>query len=166
VKTPTAAADVLVAHLKDVLDTLNDAQQRIVGYSTNKLSAMTYQVSSIATAIPRLFSIVKTRQEARIDSLYNRLLSRMQQRIISDRSRLEGYEQRLPMTIERRITAERHRLEMATEKVKSLDPQLLLQRGYSITLKDGKAIRDPRQLQTGDEVETRVEKGTFKSIIT
>ena len=166
VKTPTAAADVLVAHLKAVLDTLNDAQQRIVGYSTNKLSAMTYQVSSIATAIPRLFSIVKTRQEARIDSLYNRLLSRMQQRIISDRSRLEGYEQRLPMTIERRITAERHRLEMATEKVKSLDPQLLLQRGYSITLKDGKAIRDPRQLQTGDEVETRVEKGTFKSIIT
>ena len=56
-------------------------------------------------------------------------------------------------------------MELLEEKVKTLDPTLLLRRGYSITLKDGKAVRDPLLLNIGDEIETHVEKGTFKSII-
>lgn len=60
---------------------------------------------------------------------------------------------------------EKHRLQLIEEKAKSLDPALMLSRGYSITLKDGKAVRDAQQLQTGDEIETRLEKGTIKSII-
>jgi exodeoxyribonuclease VII large subunit len=51
------------------------------------------------------------------------------------------------------------------EKSKLLDPTLLLSRGYSITLKDGKAVRDPKSLTSGDEIVTRLEKGTIKSII-
>ena len=42
--------------------------------------------------------------------------------------------------------------------LQGFDPQLLLSRGYSITLLNGKAIRDPRQLKAGYEIETRVEK--------
>jgi exodeoxyribonuclease VII large subunit len=65
----------------------------------------------------------------------------------------------------RNIAEKRHRLEMLEEKTRSLDPQVLLKRGYSITLHNGKAVRDPQQLQKGDEIETRIEKGTIKSII-
>jgi exodeoxyribonuclease VII large subunit len=46
-----------------------------------------------------------------------------------------------------------------------LDPTLLLKRGYSITLHNGKAVRDPLELKSGDVIETRVEKGSFKSRI-
>ena len=46
-----------------------------------------------------------------------------------------------------------------------LDPTLLLSRGYSITLKDGKTVRDPRQLSQGDQIETRLEKGTIQSTV-
>ena len=46
-----------------------------------------------------------------------------------------------------------------------LDPQLLLRRGYSITLKDGRAVRDPQQLSKGDILETRLEKGTIKTTV-
>lgn len=121
VKTPTAAAALLIDHLKQVLDNLYNLQE----------------------AITHLFSIVKTRQEARLDTIG----------------------QKIPMLIERRLTNEQHRLELLEEKVKSLDPQLLLKRGYSITLFNGKAVRDPQSLQKGDEIETRIEKGTLKSII-
>jgi exodeoxyribonuclease VII large subunit len=61
--------------------------------------------------------------------------------------------------------AEKYRLQLVEEKAKSLDPTLLLKRGYSITLKDGKAIRDPKALQPGDEIETRLEKGTIVSVV-
>ena len=121
VKTPTAAAALLIDHLKEVLDVINQSQDRLT----------------------QLFSVVKTRQEAKIDAL----------------------QQRIPMLLERRLLAESHRLQLMEEKLKALDPQLLLKRGYSITLHHGRAVRDPQSLHAGDEIETRLEKGTIKSII-
>ena len=59
----------------------------------------------------------------------------------------------------------RHRLQLIEEKVKNLDPALMLKRGYSITMKDGKVVRDANQLKAGDEIETRLENGTVKSIV-
>ena len=143
VKTPTAAAALLIDHLKIVLDTINNSQNSITRSVQQKLSTLNAQLLTVSEAIPRLFSIVKTRHEARLDT----------------------FEQKIPMLIERRLTNTCHQLEILEEKVKSLDPQLLLKRGYSITLHNGKAVRAPRQLRQGDEIETRLEKGTLKSII-
>ena len=164
-KTPTAAAAFLISHLKDVLDALTDAQNRIVRYTESRLSNLKAQLLSVSETIPRLFSIVRSRQEARIDSLFNRLLANIQQKIIGSRARIETFEQRIPMLIERRLTNERHRLQLMEEKANHLDPSLLLKRGYSITLFEGKAVRDPMTLKAGDEIETRIEKGTIKSVV-
>jgi exodeoxyribonuclease VII large subunit len=143
VKTPTAAAALLIDHLKAVQETIEGAQSMITHYVQQKLSIANSHLSIISESIPRLFSVVKTRQEAKIDALYTRM----------------------PMLIERRLTTESHRLQLIDEKLKALDPALLLARGYSITLHNGKSVRDPQQLQPGDEIETRVEKGIIKSII-
>ena len=121
VKTPTAAAAFLIDHLQQVLDTIEDTQNRLASF----------------------FSVFKTRQEAHIDALAARI----------------------PLLLERRLTTERHRLQLLEEKAKALDPTLLLRRGYSITLKDGRLVRDPRQLNEGDIIETRLEKGSVSSVV-
>ncbi len=143
VKTPTAAAALLIDHLKEVLDTVNNAQNSITRLVQQKLSTLSTQLSSVSEAIPRLFSIVKTRQEAKIDAL----------------------QQRLPMLIERRLLAENHRLQLMEEKLKALDPQLLLKRGYSITLHNGRAVKDATTLKAGDEIETHLAQGLIHSIV-
>ena len=79
--------------------------------------------------------------------------------------RIEMLESRLPVAIERRLTSHRYRLESLELQLQGFDPQLLLSRGYSITLFQGKTVRDPNMLKAGDEIETRVEKGTIRSII-
>lgn len=165
VKTPTAAAALLIDHLKHVLDTLEEAQGTIIHYAQQKLSTLQAQLSNISEAIPRLFSIVKTRQEARLDALYQRILSRIQQRSVVSQAEMTQLEQRLQTALERRITSERHRLEILEEKVHSLDPALLLKRGYSITLHNGKAVKDPKTLQKGDTIETRLAHGIIHSEI-
>ena len=165
VKTPTAAAALLIDHLKAVLDALNDAQDRLVRHCSSRLYTLNSQLSTLSEAIPRLFSIVRTRQEARLDTSYQRILSRIQQRTTTSRAEIRNCEQRLQADIQRRLIAERHRMQLIEEKTKSLDPALLLKRGYSITLKDGKAVRDPKTLQNGDEIETRLEKGTIISVV-
>ena len=143
VKTPTAAAALLIDHLKEVLDSVMNAQNSITRLVQQKLSTLSTQLSSVSEAIPRLFSIVKTRQEAKIDAL----------------------QQRLPMLIERRFLAENHRLQLMEEKLKALDPQLLLKRGYSITLHKGRAVKDATTLKAGDEIETHLAQGLIHSIV-
>ena len=141
VKTPTAAAAFLIDHLKEVLEVLNDAQERIIRYAQQKLSTLDAQLSVVAEAIPRLFSVVKTRQDARLDSM----------------------QEKMTMLIERRLETEQHRIQLVSEKVKSLDPTLLLRRGYSITLHNGKVVKDVSVLNTGDELETRLAHGSVRS---
>ena len=141
VKTPTAAAAFLIDHLKEVLEVLIDAQERITRYAQQKLSTLDAQLSVVAEAIPRLFSVVKTRLDARLDSM----------------------QEKMTMLIERRLETEQHRIQLVSEKVKSLDPTLLLRRGYSITLRNGKVVKDVSVLNTGDELETRLAHGSVRS---
>lgn len=121
VKTPTAAAALLIDHLRQVLERLNSAQQRIT------------------TAIF--------------------------QRIANQKMRLTNLQTLLPALVQRNLAEARHRIEMLEVLLKSHDPQRLLSRGYSITLLNGRAVRDPQQLKAGDVLETRVEKGTIKSTV-
>ena len=165
VKTPTAAAALLIDHLKVVLDALNEAQDRLTHAAQQKLITSHSSLITLSEALPRLFSTIKVRQEARIDKLYSRMLSIIREIVISSQGRLSAFEAKLPIIIERRLMAEKHRLQLIEEKVKNLDPTLLLKRGYSMTMKDGRIIRDAGDLRPGDEIETRLEKGTIKSII-
>ena len=165
VKTPTAAAAFLIDHLKTIMDILNDSQEQIVRLAQQKLAYYKSQFSAIAEVLPRLFSNVKVRQEARLDALNNRLILSSGNRLSALNSRLSTLAEHLPILLDRRLMAEKHRLQLIEEKAKSFDPALLLSRGYSITMKDGKIVRDPQTLRHGDEIETRLEKGTIKSIV-
>ncbi len=163
VKTPTAAAALLIDHLKGVLDTIDGAQSLITHYAQQKLSTMKLRLVTVQEILPKLFSMVKTRQEAKIDSLSNRMLSAIQQRIVENQARLHSAEERIPILINRHLMAEQHHLQLIEEKTKALDPSLLLARGYSITFHQGKAVKDVSTLQPGDMIETRLAKGTIHS---
>lgn len=143
VKTPTAAAALLIDNLLRVLEQLDDASHRIVYAINQRLTNQKTRIATLTTLIP---------------TLALRLVS-------NQRHRIETTENRLPIAIERRLTNQKHLLESISLKLQGFDPQLLLSRGYSITLHNGRAVRDPQQLKAGDEIETRVEKGNIKSIV-
>ena len=144
VKTPTAAAALLIDNLRRVQERVEQAETRISQYITNRIRFQQQRISQLATLIPTL----------------------AQQRLSNEHHRLDLLQNRLPIAIERRMTQQKHLLEQLELKLQGFDPQVLLSRGYSITLKDGRAVRDPRELQPGDEIETRVEKGTVRSTVT
>lgn len=122
VKTPTAAAALLIDNLKRVLERIEQAERLIPTFALRTVSEL--------------------------------------------RHHIELLENRVPVALERRLTNQKHLIERIELQLQGYDPQLLLSRGYSITLHQGKAVRDPRLLQPGDEIETRVEKGVIHSTIT
>ena len=165
VKTPTAAAAFLINHLKFVLDLIEDAELRISSKVRQQMDVQKIQLLHYSQQIPSLFSLVKTRQEACIDRLQNNLLLSISSRLQEEHHLLDIVSHNIQPVLERKILHECHLLELLKEKVEALNPELLLQRGYSITFANGKVVKDGSLLKTGDELETRLAKGTVRSIV-
>ena len=165
VKTPTAAAAFLINHLKVVLDLIEDAEQRISSKVRQQMDVQKIRLLHYSQQIPSLFSLVKTRQEACIDRLQNNLLLSISSRLQEEHHLLDIVSHNIQPVLERKILHECHLLELMKEKVEALNPELLLQRGYSITFANGKVVKDGSLLKTGDELETRLAKGTVRSIV-
>ena len=165
VKTPTAAAAFLIGHLKAVLDAIEDAEQRITSIVRQQMDMEKIRLLHLSQQIPTLFSLVRSRQEASIDRLQGNLRLSVTRRLQEERHRLDIHSHNLMPVIERRLLRERHQLDMLNEKLEVLNPELLLRRGYSITLSGGKVVKDASILKSGDELETRLSKGTVRSIV-
>ena len=121
VKTPTAAATLLITHLCNTLQQVADAENVIAHYAQDRLQRHRLQLEHITTLLPHL--------------------------------------------AQRLMTEAHHSLERIQLKLEGYDPQLLLQRGYSITLHNGQIVKSPQDVKSGDEIETRLKQGTIKSII-
>ena len=143
VKTPTAAAALLIDNLRQVLERINNAQQRITLAIHQRIANQKSRLTNLQTLIPAL----------------------VERKLSNAKHRVELLENRLPAATERIMTNQKHKLSQIELMLQSYDPQLLLKRGYSITLLNGRAIRDPEELKAGDKIETRVEKGTIQSVV-
>lgn len=165
VKTPTAAAALLIDNLQRVADRIADISQRIRNNIAIRMQAERQRMERLSGMIPTLFALVGERQKGRIDSLSQRLSAASRGLITQHLSALEKVEQRLPLALERTMTTASHRLEMLRQRTTALDPELLLSRGYSITTLGGRAVTDPLQLKPGDEIVTRLSGGSVKSVV-
>ena len=143
VKTPTAAAAFLIDRLEQVARRIDDAADRITSYVQHRMEIEKMRLSRAAERIPILFSLVKSKQE----------------------NKMEALNQRIASAVQRLIDRRRHTLDILEQRTKSLDPTLLLQRGYSITLVNGHALRSPSAVKSGDIIVTRLADGTVKSTV-
>ena len=143
VKTPTAAAAFLIDRLEQVARRIDDAADRITSYVQHRMEIEKMRLSRAAERIPILFSLVKSKQENKMETLNQRIAS----------------------AVQRLIDRRRHTLDILEQRTKSLDPTLLLQRGYSITLVNGHALRSPSAVKPGDIIVTRLADGTVKSTV-
>ena len=113
----------------------------------------------------------------RLETCARLVKERLEERLQGERERLERCISRIPAQVQMRLQREAfrlqarfqkefHRLDLLKQRIKSASPELLLKRGYSITLKDGRSLTDASSLKPGDEVVTYLLKGRFKSKVT
>lgn len=63
------------------------------------------------------------------------------------------------------LSARRHRLEMLQQRLADTSPDKQLARGYTLTLKGSRVVKDPSVLKPGDEIITRFHGGERTSVI-
>ena len=97
------------------------------------------------------FDRLKMKITGRIDVLADR-----------QRNRLENFGKALQQQTGRIFADQHRRLELAATTIKYVDPKNVLERGYSITRLNGKAVRKAAVLQAGEIVETELAHGKIQ----
>ena len=165
VKTPTAAAAFLVEHLAETYQRILDAQEEMVHLVQRRMELERFQLARLTEKVPMLFSLVRTRQEKRLENMALRMQSTITTTLQRQDLRLQRLALSLPTHAERLLTRAVHRLELLQQAVKSHDPILQLSKGYSITTRGGKVVRNANDLQKGDVIVTQLQKGKVKSVV-
>lgn len=165
VKTPTAAAAFLVDNLAGLWSHIDAMRERVATTVRRRMETERQRLGRISGRVPLLFSLVKERQQAKLTRLMTDISGTIRERLQRAMHEIDVIDNNIAPLVERKLTLEGNRVDRLALRAEALDPQLLLKRGYSITLFNGKAVHDPATLKEGDVIETRVEKGSIVSTI-
>lgn len=165
VKTPTAAAAFLIDNLLSVLSLIEEAQTVVHRTVKNRILMEDMRIQRLSSQIPVLFSMVKTRHEAMLESLLASLEKGMMGLLADCNLRLEVLNGKIVPAVEWRLLKEKHRLEMLAQRAEGLNPGRMLKLGYSITYHKGHVLRNAASVKGGEELTTLLENGEIKSVV-
>lgn len=166
VKTPTAAAEFLINHLHDTAETLEDYTSSILYAVSARMEREKTRLARFTERIPIQTKMRLKDEHYRQERVMKQLEAGLQSRLARERHHLQLIESQLGIGSQHRLVKETHRLQLLEQQLKAASPEHLLKRGYSITLRNGKAVTDASSLKEGDELDTRFAKGAIKSIVT
>ena len=141
VKTPTAAAEYLIGRLYESALRLEDCANRIVSQTETRMVRENNRLVRMAERIPMGTKMYLQRGHHRIEQVW----------------------QRMQTALGNRLMKENHRLQLREQQVKAASPEHLLKKGYSITLVNGKAVKDASLLKKGDTLVTLLYNGKIES---
>lgn len=162
VKTPTAAAEFLINHLRGTAEALDGYASFINQTIPDILQREKERLERCVSRIPSQVEIRLQREVFRQERLFKRMELAWQSRLMREEHRLD-LSLRIAGALQTRLQREKHRLELFEQRVNAASPDVLLKRGYSITLNNGKAVTDASLLKGGDEIVTRLAKGEIRS---
>lgn len=165
VKTPTAAAEFLINHLRSTAETLEDYASSILYAVTTRMEREKTRLTRLVERIPMQTRMRLREERYRQERVIRQMEVNLQSRLMRESHRLELVEKQLGSLLQKKLTEENHRLRFLEQQIKAASPEHLLKRGYSITLKEGKAVTDASCLKGGDKLVTRFAKGEVESIV-
>lgn len=165
VKTPTAAAAFLIDHLAATLNRIEQAQISIQRMVEHRIQHEKLHLQQLSTHIPILFSMVKNRENARLDDYWHALLQRVMLHLQQSKMRVELLSNKVIPATTNKLMAEQHKLQLLEQRVNGVNPERMLRLGYSLTYKNGYVLRNVNEVKAGDEITTRLEGGIITSVV-
>ncbi len=166
VKTPTAAAEFLIGRAAEQLARVDELKNAVSSTVREAVSLSRKQLDYYADFIPLSARQTMERGRMRLDQHARALPLVAGKRLDSERARLHHLAALALQAIPQIISRERLRLGALNDKVQILSPRNTLNRGYSLTLKNGRAVTSSSQLAAGDVITTHFKDGSAKSTIT
>jgi len=143
VKTPTAAAELLISVLQDAENGMSSVVADIQHLVKNKID------------IENKF----------IDQAQMRIKQTLRSWVLQKEHLLDRQRNRLQSSIRMQLLKQNNKLSLLEKNIETHSPQFLLKHGYTITTLNGKRITSSKQIKQGDQIRTYVGDGDFESQI-
>ena len=141
--TPTALAELLIKKFNDYVNTVEKAKELIILRTNRRLSQENVSITNMARLL-------------RSSSL---------SRIVNHSFQLDNLRSKLQSGIHGAIVLNKSSLDLLGHKKEAMDPMNVIRRGYTMTLHEGKILKNTDDIRLGDALTTILESGRIKSTI-
>lgn len=168
------------SRLNEAADRLNDLVSEMIQSQQNRLILASVHLANRSELFLKnqqneLRQIIsearnKTRQlvvnqNHQLDRSVNQLKFGIREQVFKSKNRLTQFQHLVQIRTHELLRAEKKNLATIQEKLRLVDPQNILKRGYSLTTVNGKIVKSVTQIQTGDRLETKLSDGTVESTV-
>ncbi len=143
VKTPTAAAALLIEMMEEARDRMTDAYTAIYQLLLQRVQSQQQKLADISWKI----------RHALINKTSDKKLT------------LERQKSRLIQAVRLAINTQKNKLAILENSIERHSPAFLLKYGYTITTINGKRLSSVNDVQDGDTIKTYVSDGEVKSVV-
>lgn len=142
--TPSEAGELVVPHRDEIAAELNRLRQRLIHGLRSQADSARVHLDAVAS---------------------RRIFARPLERLHDAARGLDEIDLRLKRSIRLRLDRSRQHLAAVAGSIGALSPLQVLERGYSVTRRvdNGEILRAAEQVQSGDEIETRLQSGRVVS---
>ncbi len=186
-KTPTAVAGFLIGLAEAFEGELRDKKNELLKTVMAKLSGYDNQLRLLSRTLSGNIQQVIQRQSDYLEYVSERL-GASSDRLIRDQKRTirimfnnltgginssiryrslqhSNLVQKSVTSCSRYLSTNSQHLSLLKQRIHDMDPDRILERGYSITLHSGKAVKDVSEIHKGDVLETRLANGSISSSV-
>jgi exodeoxyribonuclease VII large subunit len=164
--TPTAAAELAAPAAADLLAALQGLANALSRGVDRVLQAKAQRLDRLAPRLGQPVARVAA-QARRLDQLGSRLAAGAVQARHARRMALAAQGSRLVHTLHDRLTGRLHRLITLEARLRALDPQRVIERGFSVVQTPaGQLLTDPHQLAAGQQLQLTMARGVAEVELT
>jgi exodeoxyribonuclease VII large subunit len=181
--TPTGAAELAVPHTEEIMDRLVQRKARLSRAINEKVTSHRERLTAIQKSYAFRYPMQLIRQrEQELDGLLDRLVRENKRMILTKEEKWEQLHKRLErnhpsaqikevnadrLQIEKRLHREMARVlkekqmafQQAIANLNALSPLKIMDRGYSLAVKENQLIKTIEDVQPGDSIQVRLKDG-------
>ncbi|MBO4489144.1 MAG: exodeoxyribonuclease VII large subunit [Bacteroidales bacterium] len=185
--TPTEVAYMLLQSFQDFDETVETCRRRIADIANKRIADQKLEQTRVENRFKQAASALLQKPRNTLMTITQNLSLHVQRFTIEQHNLLQNFAKSISRTSPQHIKQQREslselsskvvllsgrmvqeakqRLANTEEKVSLLHPDNILKRGFSITMKDGKAVTNAEALAEGEQLVTKFYKGEAKSVV-
>ena len=158
VKTPTAAAALLIDKMSEQLQNVLDLQEEIKDHVEQRMNDERQRLQRFGNAI-RNTHVTLTQQIGRLEMMGQKIQGSVHQRILRENNRLEMMSQTIRLLIGQHMQRDKDKLSFFEKTIQMAQPDNILKRGFSITRLDGHAVKSASSVPQGSMLKIQTADG-------
>ena len=166
VKTPTAAAEFLINHMQNAEEELLLLKDHLHRSIAEKLNLEKKRLNDAIYRLPSATLYRLRYEHHQLQKISSSIPNATGRHIERNRQKISLLEQKLWSNAQSLLTRKKHQIELLAQKIQLASPVNLLAKGYSLTLLNGKTVKDVSSLKNGDQITTVFLNGQTLSTIT